>query len=164
MQTLATGNKTFAPDAGVTLVEVMTALLIISLMAGAVLLMAPGPDRKTRQEAERLGARAAMASEESIIVNRTLALVVTNEGYGFERLEETGWTPARVGTPLGFRSWPTALDARIEGTSAERGDARIARFDPQGGATPASVVLSGSGARWRVSIDGQGAVDVEQVE
>ena len=162
MPTSATGNRRWSSDAGVTLVEVMTALLIIALMAGAVLLLAPGPDRKTRIEAERLAARAVMASEESIIVNRTTALVVTVEGYGFERLEENGWAPARVGSPLGFRPWPSFLDARVEESGGDAGDPRVVRFDPQGGSTPASVVLSGAGARWRVEIDGQGGVNVER--
>lgn len=161
----ATGNNTRLPrDAGVTLVEAMVALVVIGLAVGVVLLLAPGPDRATREAAERLAARAIMAGDESIIVNRTMALVVTPEGYGFERLEDNGWAPAAFGSPLAFRDWPENVEARVEQTSAETGDARVARFDAFGGATPASIVISGSGARWRVRIDGQGEVHVAQAE
>lgn len=158
--TSAIGNKRFAPDAGVSLVEAMVALMILGLIAGAVFLMAPGADSKVRDEAERLAARVVFASEESIIVNRPLSLVVTVEGYGFERLEETGWQPAEHGSPLGFRAWPSGIDVRVEAPDAAAGDARVARFDSIGGATPAALVLSGSGTRWRVAIDGDGEVDI----
>lgn len=161
MATSATGNRRLPRDAGVTLVEAMVALMIVGLMAGAVVLLAPGPGQKTRQAAEQLAARMTLASEESVIANRPLALVVTHEGYGFERLEPNGWFPAEHGSPLGFRAWPSDVEARVEaGDEAPR----IARFDALGGSTPAQVIVSGAGARWRVSLDGQGGVDVAPAE
>lgn len=160
----ATGNRLFADDAGVSLVEAMVALMIVGLMAGAVVLLAPGPERAIRAEAERLAARVTLASEESVVVNRTTALVVTHEGYGFERLEQNGWTPAAQGSPLGFRAWPANVEARVELSGAEPDDVRVARFDALGGATPAEIVLSGAGARWRVAIDGQGEADVTRAD
>ncbi len=159
----ATGSK-LPRDAGVTLVEAMTALMIVGLVAGAAVLLAPGPSRGIQTEAERFAARAVLASEESIIANRTMALVVTNEGYGFERLEQNGWFPAEYSSPLGFRPWPSNLEARVEETSAEPNDPRIARFNSIGAATPASVVISGAGARWRVTIQGTGEVNVARAE
>ncbi|MEZ5995735.1 MAG: GspH/FimT family pseudopilin [Hyphomonadaceae bacterium] len=160
----ATGNNKLARDAGVTLVEALMALMVVGMMAGAVILLAPGPDWKTRQEAQRMAARAVMASEESIVVNRTTALVVTSDGYGFERLEENGWAPADARSPLGFRAWPEGLDVRVEQSASGEGDDRVARFDALGGATPARIVLAGAGARWRVAIDGQGGVNVERAD
>lgn len=160
----ATGSKRFANDAGVTLVEAMVALMIVGLMAGAVVLMAPGPGRETREEADRLAARIVMAGEESIVLNRTMALVATEEGYGFERLESDGWVEAEHGTALGFRAWPSGLDVRIEETEAQGEDPRVVRFDALGETTPARIVISGAGVRWRVSIDGQGEVNVAPAE
>lgn len=159
----ATGNKRLAPDAGVTLVEAMMALMIVAMAAGAVILLAPGPDSKVREEAERLAARAVLASEESIIANRTTALVVTADGYGFERLEENGWAPAPHGSPLAFRRWPDGFEARVE-SGGDENDPRVARFDALGGATPASLVVTGAGAQWRVEVDGQGGVNVEPAD
>ncbi|MBY0562957.1 MAG: GspH/FimT family pseudopilin [Hyphomonadaceae bacterium] len=164
MATSATGSKRLARDAGVSLVEAMVALMIIGLIVGAVVLLAPGPGRETRTEAERLAARIAFAREESVIVNRTIALNLTPEGYGFERLESNGWAPAEHGSPLGFRAWPAALDVRVEQSASEAQDARIARFDALGGATPVSVIFDGSGARWRVAVTAEGEVDVALAE
>jgi general secretion pathway protein H len=163
MPTSAIGNR-LPRDAGVTLVEAMTALMIVGLMAGAVVMAAPGPDRKVRQEVERFAARAVLASEESIIANRTIALVVTHEGYGFERLEDNGWFPAEHRSPLGFRAWPNGLEARVEESTTAPSDPRVVRFDAVGNATPASIVMSGAGARWRVVVQGTGQVDVARAE
>lgn len=160
----ATGNNRPARDAGFSLVEAMTALMIVGLMAGAVLLLAPGADHKTRTAAERLAARVAAASEESIVVNRPLALLVTRDGYGFERLEEHGWSPEAPNSPLGFRAWEDDIEARVEVAANGPDDARVARFDAMGGATPAAIVLEGGGARWRVSIDGEGDAHVARAE
>lgn len=161
MLTSVTGNRPLPRDAGVTLVEAMVALMIIGLIVGAVVLLAPGPDSKTRLAAEQLAARMLLAGEESVIANRPLALVVTHEGYGFERLEENGWFPAEHGSPLGFRAWPAGLDIRVEPPAD---DAKVARFDALGGATPVDIVMRGSAVRWRVSLDGQGEVDVARAE
>ena len=81
MPTLAIGNKRAPRDAGFSLVEAMTALLVVGLLVGAAVLAAPGADHKTRQEAERLAARIAAASDESVLTNRPVALVVTQNGY-----------------------------------------------------------------------------------
>ncbi|MGE0045487.1 MAG: prepilin-type N-terminal cleavage/methylation domain-containing protein, partial [Hyphomonadaceae bacterium] len=70
MATSAIGNRRFAPDAGVTLVEALTALAIIALVAGMALLAMPGPDRAVRGAAEQMAARLALAADDSIIRNR----------------------------------------------------------------------------------------------
>ena len=57
----ATGNRARG-DSGFSLIEAMTALLIVGLMAGAVLLLAPGPDAETKAFADRFAARVAMAT------------------------------------------------------------------------------------------------------
>jgi type II secretion system protein H len=157
----ATGNKRLAPDAGVSLVEAMVALLIVSLVVGVVMLLAPGTDRHARLAAEQLAARIALASEESVIVNRSLSLIVTEEGYGFERLEDNGWFPAEQRSPLGFRAWDADLQVRVEPAAD---DPRVARFDPLGGATATNIILDQAGARWRVRLNEAGEVDVQRVE
>jgi general secretion pathway protein H len=148
----ATGNRS---DAGFTLVEALTTLVVIALIAGAAMLVLPGPERETRAFAERFASRLALAGEESIIVNRPVALILSHEGYGFARLEETGWRDMAAGSPLAFRPWPANLEARVEAAEAEAG-APAVRFDPMGAATPARIVIASPGARWRVDVDGQG--------
>ncbi len=158
-----TGNR-LRRDAGVSLVEVLTALMVVGLLAGAVVLLAPGPDHKARVEAERVAARILAASDESVLSNRSMALVVTPEGYGFERLEPEGWRPAAGSAVLSFRAWPDDFDVRIEERDGDAADTRVIRFDPLGGATPAKLLLSAAGARWSVAVDGQGRTYVSRAE
>jgi type II secretion system protein H len=151
-------------DSGVSLVEAMATLLIIGLMVSAVMLMAPPQDSETRAFAERLAARLALASEESILTNRPVALLVTAEGYGFARLEESGWRRIESGAGLTFRAWPDGVAYSIDARDAQGGDDRVVRFDALGGATPARIVLSRGGVRWSVAVDGQGQSHVARVD
>jgi len=161
MPTSATGNNSPPQDAGFSLVETMTAMMVVALVASSVLLLAPGQDRRTRDEAMRLVARIGMAQDESVLVNRTVALVLTADGYGFERLEAGGWAPFEPNTPLGFRAWPEDVEARAE---RDENESRAARFDAMGTATPTSIIVSGAGVRWRVRVDASGETNVAPVE
>lgn len=148
-------------DGGFTLVEAMTALMLIGLLVGAVVLMVPGPDRTTRDFAAQLGARLAQASDESIIANKPIALAISDEGYGFMRLEENGWLRLSQRGALSFRAWPEGADVQVEASGAPANeDVRIAHFDALGGSTPARLLIRNGSAAWRISIGGQGDVDV----
>jgi general secretion pathway protein H len=143
-------------DSGVSLVEAMATLLIIGLAVSAVMLTASPQERETRALAERLAAHLTLASEESILTNRPVALLVTPEGYGFARLEEGGWRRIESGSALTFRAWPDGVDCRIEARETQSDDGRVVRFDALGGATPARIMLSRGGVRWSVAVDGKG--------
>jgi len=162
MPTSATGNRR-SPQAGFTLVEAMTALMVVAFTAGVVFLMAPSPDREARAQAERFAQRLTLAADESVLRNQTIALVVNDDGYGFERLEQNGWAPVEAGSPLRFRAWPQGLSYRVEEPEATKAG-RVARFDAMGAASPARILLSGGGARWRIEIDGQGQTHVARSE
>lgn len=158
MPTSARPNDLHGSEAGFTLVEVMTALLIASMLAGAVLLLWPGANMTVRATAEKLAARVSAAADESVLVNRQIALVVTADGYGFDRREPDGWRRIEGDSPLAFQAWPAQVDAEIEAPSAtEQPGNRIAILDPLGGATPMRLVIGG-GVKWTVEIDTEGAV------
>ncbi len=162
MRTSGRKTEPSSPEAGFTLVEVMTALLIASMLAGAVLLLWPGQNMTVRDTAERLAARLEAAADESVLLNRQIALVVTAEGYGFERREADGWRRLESGHALAFQAWPASSDAQIEAPSpTERSGDHVAVLDPLGGATPMRVVI-GDAVRWSVEIDKEGAVHVDR--
>lgn len=151
-------NPHLSTEAGFTLVEVMTALLIASMLAGAVMLLWPGENMTVRSAAEKLAARIAAAGDESVLTNRQIALVVTSEGYGFDRREPAGWRRLDETSPLAFQAWPAATGARVEKPAAgDQPGNRIAILDPLGGATPMRIVI-GSAVKWAVEIDEKGAV------
>jgi general secretion pathway protein H len=159
MPTLVNPSKSHSSaQAGFTLVEVMTALLIASMLAGAVMLLWPGENMTVRSTAEKLAARIAAAGDESVLANRQIALVVTSEGYGFDRREPAGWRRLDESSPLAFQSWPDTTGARVEKPAAgDQPGNRIAVFDPLGGATPMRITI-GNAIKWVVEIDEKGAV------
>ncbi len=160
----AIGRSRAHSDAGFTLVEALTTLAVIALMAGAIVVMTPGPGRKTRDFAEQFALRVAMASDESVISNRVLALVVRDDGFGYARLQEGGWRDIEHGSPLAFRPWPAEIDYVLESTALDAEEGRVARFDPLGGATPAEIVVTGADVSWRVAIDGEGRAHVTSAD
>lgn len=152
-------------DAGFSLIEALLVIMILGLTAGAVMLAAPGPDRAARDAATSFAARTLAASDESVLRNRTVALVLTSEGYGFAQQEASGWLRIADTPALAFRRWPEGVDVRLE-----RGEALgqevlgqspyAVQFDAMGSATPAAFVFSAAGANWEVEIDGEGRARV----
>ncbi len=159
MPTSAPSNR----SSGFTLVEVMTALFIVGLAASAVVLAAPGQDQRTREAAERLAGRLKAASDVSVMTNREVGLVVTSEGYGFERQDEGGWRRVEAEPALAFKAWPQGVSPDVAPSIGEAPKPRhLAEFDPLGGATPMKLVLGDAGSQWSVEIDEGGDIHVSR--
>lgn len=159
----ATGNRPPRRDDGYTLVEAMVTLAVLGLVAGAVMLSAPQPAHRVRDEATRLAARLAHASDESVMTNRAVALVVTPHGYGFARLEADGWRPIEAQRTLSFRQWPDGLDVSVKDAPPDAqttAEGRVVRFDPVGTATPGRIALVDAGVRYDVEVGGQAQIQV----
>ncbi len=163
MPTFPATADSFRGERGFTLVEAMVAIMIVALLASAVTLMATNDSRAVRQAADQVAARLAAAADESVISNRPIGVVVTEQGYGFERRSEARWL--EMDGVFAFRPWPKNLSASIEGRDAKSPDAEpapAAAFDPLGGATPVRITLSRHGAAWTVAIDEAGRIHVSQ--
>jgi general secretion pathway protein H len=145
-------------EAGFTLVETLVALMVLALMAGMVLFAAPGPERQMQTFAMRFAAIVARGAEESVTTSRSIALVLDDRGFGFARREEQGWIAVAPGGPLSFRAWPEGVQVSVEGESGA--DGRVTVFDTLGNATPAQIRLTKADISWRVSVNGEGSIDV----
>lgn len=156
------GVKPFAEDAGFTLIEALMALFIFGLLAGAVALSAPAPDSRARAEAQTFAARLMMASDESLTRNRSHALLWTNGGYSFVRLEAEGWRPFEERGALDFRAWPPGVTAEVLDPMPEDGEPMVAQFDPMGAATPLVVRVHGGSGSWLVRLDANGGAHVSR--
>ncbi|OWU84704.1 hypothetical protein ATO6_10160 [Oceanicola sp. 22II-s10i] len=84
-------------DAGVTLVEVLVILAILSVVTGMAALALPsGPRPATlRQQADLLAARLDIAAEESLVSGRAARLEWDTGGYRFTAREGGEWAPHR---------------------------------------------------------------------
>lgn len=156
-------NEKADPEAGFSLLEALVTLMIVGLLAGAVALSTPAPHAEAKAEAERLAARLMLARDDSILKNRIVGLMMTEQGYGFSRLEAEGWRAVEETAPLRFRTLPDSVQARV---LRERGHdpAPVAvRFDPLGQASPAEIAVEGGGGAYRVQVSATGAVGVERI-
>lgn len=151
--------------AGFTLVEMMVTLAVIGLLASTVMLAAPGAETRLHADIDRFAARLKLASDQSVLMNRSIALASSAEGYHFERLEEDGWIRIEAPASLGFQPWPGKTSPRVEApltADVEGEGTHLAEFDPMGGASAMRLVFGSSGAGWSVAIDQAGEIRVDR--
>ncbi len=151
-------------SAGFTLVEVLAALAVVGLIASAVMLASPGADTRLHAGVERMAARLKLAGDESVLVNRPVALVAAPEGYHFELRDEDGWRRMDAASSLGFQPWPgdSAPSIEVPADAEREGEGRrLAEFDPLGGASAMRLVFGSNGPAWRIAIDEAGVIHVD---
>lgn len=135
---------------GFTLIELMTVVAIIGVVAGAAVLAIPDPRGALADEAEKLAGRASAARDLSIMEARDTRILVTGSGYAFERQERGTW--------IKFAEKPFRPEEFQPGTSAT--PATIT-FDSAGLADETQrVVLTRDGVRSTVLIDAGGRIHV----
>lgn len=141
---------------GFTLVELMVVLVILGLAGVAVVLTAPGDQRRLAQDADTLAARLVRAQEEAILAARAVRVTVDADGYAFARQDFGAWQPLDDG--------PFAPVAWSDGTMLAGGDDghQVSfHFDPVGSARTAQVRLQRDGQTLVVAVDEGGEVTVD---
>lgn len=121
---------------GFSLVEMMVVLMVMGLLAGVAVLTLPGDERKLRGEAERFAARTLAARDEAIIGARPISVVVSEQGYYFERRSDGRWQ-ALPGRGFDLMPWDNA-------TTVSAGRQRIV-FNSLGLASSDAAVRLGRG-------------------
>lgn len=139
-----------APEAGVTLVEMLVVLVILGIAgtASALGLAGLGRDRGAEVEAARLAARITGAVDLSLVEGQRLALFWTAQRYEIRRWGGEDWVAADSG-PLAAHDLP-------EGTSLRRLDGSPAPVEiaPDGLAPPVALQLLGPTQAWTLAFDG----------
>jgi general secretion pathway protein H len=138
---------------GFTLVELLVVLVIIGLLSAAVIVGMPDPRGALRGEALRFAARADAARERAMMDNRPVAMVLEEDGYGFEWRAGGEWKTASE-RPFIAQSWSEGTRASIEG-----GEKRIV-FDSTGFAEPARLRLVRGGEEARIEVTDGGRIHV----
>ncbi|MDX1698574.1 MAG: type II secretion system minor pseudopilin GspH, partial [Thiohalobacterales bacterium] len=105
-----------ASAAGFTLLELLVALVLISIIFTFAMLSFGGDDVADLMEDEsrRLGALLALATDEAVMRGEELALRFVDEGYEFMQLQESGWQVPENDNLLHAYSIPAVIDLRLE--------------------------------------------------
>ncbi len=150
MPTSATGmTRSHRSRSGFTLVELLIAVAIMGLAAGAVILSAPDPRPSVAEDAERFAARLSRAREEAILSNRPVAVEATAAGYAFAVFDGSTWSALDEG-PFGPETW-------TPGVTVEPSEVRIV-FDPTGVTEADALTLTRDRNSRTITVDGAGEV------
>lgn len=150
MPTSETGRtRSHRSRSGFTLVELLIAVAIMGLAAGAVILSAPDPRPSVAEDAERFAARLSRAREEAILSNRPVAVEATAAGYAFTSFDGAAWSALEEG-PFGPETW-------TQGVTVEPSEARIV-FDPTGVTEADALTLTRDRNSRTITVDGAGEV------
>lgn len=152
MPTSATGTErpdAMKREAGFSLIEMMVALVVMSLAAGLVMMNAGAPSGRLADETDALIRNLSAARDMALVENRLVTVEIGENGY------ET-----RVMRRVGGVETTTQVDWR-EGTSISTADGRLpalVTFDSVGLAEAAEVTLFRDGAQDGVFVETSGRI------
>ncbi|MDX9739846.1 MAG: type II secretion system minor pseudopilin GspH [Gammaproteobacteria bacterium] len=161
-------------EGGFTLLEVLIVVLIVGIVSGlAVIAVRDDPGERVATEAQRLSALLTLASQESVLQSRELAVEFGRDGYRFLVLEEDGWTE-HDDPVFRARTLPDniTLQPVIEGDDVARRAAR-GRREPRiyllsgGEMTPFAITFRHAGredVRYVLSGDAAGRIALDEAD
>jgi len=130
----------FPKDAGVSLIEVLTALAVVAVMTGAVVVYMGGAKTPAREAADRLTTRLAEAREYALVSGETIGFAADFDARGWRFFDAPNGTwqvmtdhpalaPERLEPGVTLRLAEGALPRRDEAADV---DAPEVLFDPTG--------------------------------
>jgi len=159
---------------GITLIELLVALVIAAVLsAAAVLAMPDFGARRGEAAAERVTALLGMACERAMVTGRDMGVVVTADAMGFGSFAQGVFMqlPDDAADPLRNRHLPTgiSLALRLDGRDIDlqRDETPRARIACQanGELTPFELLLARDGApRWRITGKPSGRIERERID
>jgi type II secretion system protein H len=136
-------------EAGFSLIEMMVALVVMSLAAGLVVMNAGAPSGRLADETDALIRNLSAARDMALVENRIVTVEIDEHGYA-----------TRVMRRIGGVETTTQVDWR-KGTSVATSDGRLpalVMFDSVGLAEAAEVVLFRDGAKDGVFVATSGRI------
>jgi general secretion pathway protein H len=158
-------------DAGVSLIEILVGVSILSIVAFAVTLSVQPPADPLQVEATRLAVRLDQASQEAIATGQPVGLVIGGFGetYGFYRYVDGRWWALSDHPTLRERQLPEGVQIDLSGSfapvDADAGGAVFPAFwfDPAGLTEPFRLRLQSSDHAVELARDGAGTILVSEL-
>ena len=158
-------------DAGVSLVEVIVAVFIVGLAAGAIVTALPQRDGPVASDAKKLFTVMEDARNEARLRGVPVELRLSDEGYRLVRWSPVGWQSVDVGRErfVDFAcDCQLSLERRAEWDAGDRVFTRpdgtvedVIRFEPTGLLAPVILALRDGERDALIEVDEAGAMTLE---
>jgi general secretion pathway protein H len=147
-------------DAGVSLIEVLIALAVVAVMAGAVIVYMGGGETPARETADRLAGRLAEAREYALVSGETIGFAADFDARGWRFFD------ARTGSWRVIEDHPALRPERLEpGVSLLLTDGALPRRDEAAEIEAPQVLFDPTGfdQPFRVTVrDGEQVLEVRR--
>jgi len=145
-------------EAGFTLVEILSVLVVIGLMSSVVILSMPTPKSALDVQAERLSVELNALAQDGLISGSVTAAGFSEEGYALYSFENSEWTERVSG------EWQDNYRLTLKRASAKLDIPKktdpIIMFQPTGLSTPFELTLSDSEITYALKTEGDGRVEL----
>ena len=145
-------------EAGFTLVEVLSVLVVIGLMSSVVILSIPQPKSGLERQAERLSVELNALAQDGLISGSVAAAGFSRDGYALYSFENSEWTE-RVSAEWQDRYRMTLTRASAKLDLPKTADP-IILFQPTGLSTPFEFTLSDRQTKYALTTTGNGSINL----
>ena len=151
-------GRRITKEAGFTLVEILSVLVVIGLMSSVVILSMPQPKSELDKQAQRLSVELNALAQDGLISGSVTAAGFSKDGYALYTFENSEWTE-RVSAEWqdSYRMTLTRASAKLE--LPKKADP-IILFQPTGLSTPFEFTLSDRETKYALKTAGDGRVDL----
>ncbi len=147
-----------AKEAGFTLVEILSVLVVIGLMSSVVILSMEPPKPALEKQAERLTSELNALAQDGLISGSVNAAGFSKNGYALYTFENSEWTERVKG------EWQDSYRLTLIRASAKLDMPKtvepIIMFQPTGLSTPFELTLSDRDMTYALKTEGDGRVEL----
>jgi len=151
-------GRRITKEAGFTLVETLSVLVLIGLMSSVVILSMPQPKSALEEQAHLLTGHLNALAQDGLISGSVNAAGFSKDGYALYSFENSEWTERVSGEWQGsYRMSFTRASAKLD--LPKKADP-IIMFQPTGLSTPFELTLSDGDMKYALTTTGDGRVEL----
>lgn len=151
-------RRRITKEAGFTLVEVLTVLVIIGLVSSVVILSMPQPKSALDKQAEILSGQLNALAQDGLVSGTVTAAGFSEKGYTLYAFENSEWATKASGEwQRDYRLVLTRNSAKLD---MPKSTEPIILFQPNGLSTPFEFTLSDSEISYALKTSGDGRIEL----